>query len=387
MFNRLVVSPGNRLYLGSQGGSLILAPSQANSAHAPGSMSLYDMQCRLYHLLREDGPDTGYPLPTTGDFPVQVVTRDLNIAMAQYLSETGFAPDLCDRMDVFPVFPVLDYPVPLGLVGLYQIDYTPAGQSLYTLNGLSMSEWTRDIGGALPPVFGEPLTYREPFAGYVRLYPQPGPGNAVGPGIGIIALGGAPAIGDTTYIVVTNGSQSVTTATYETTASDTTSTIAVQLMTLVNQSAAVQGPDAFLQPSSTISNTINLTAVTPPGTNITYEVVTDGTTMTATPSTATTLSPNGDTITFYYSSLGVLLVNPGDVPNVPPPFCMPVVYRVLQDYWARKQDFGQATFYTKQYEIGVAKGKAYTYDSKRSTQPTVAGEDSAGYSDFVFGGD
>ena len=348
-------------------------------------MSLYDMQCRVYHLLCEDGPDTGYPLPTTGDFPVQVVTRDLNIAIAQYLSETGFAPDLCDRMDTFPVFPVMDYPVPLGLVGLYQIDYTPAGQMTYTLNGLSMSEWTRDIGGVQPPVFGQPLTYRQPFAGYVRLYPQPGQGNALGPGIGIITLGGAPSIGDQTYIVASNGTQTVTTGTYTTTATDTTSTIAVQLMTLLNQSSAVQGVGSFLQPSSTISNTLNLTAITPPGTSITYEVVTTSTTMTATPSTTTNLSPNGDTVTFYYSSTGVILVNPGDVFNIPPAFCMNPVYRVLQDYWARKQDFTQVKNYREEYGIGVAKGKAYTFDSNRATQPTVAGEDTAGYADYPTG--
>lgn len=348
-------------------------------------MDLVTMQSKCLFLLREDGPDTGYAMPTTGDFTAAVIARDLNIAMAQFLSETGFAPDLTDRMDTFPVFPVLDYPVPLGLVSLHQIDYTPAGQSLYTVNGLSMSEWNRDIGGVLPPVFGYPLTYREPYAGYVRLYPQPGPGNAVGSGIGTITLSGAPSIGDNTYIVASDGTQTVTTATYTTGATDTTSTIAVQLMTLLNQSAAVTGVDAFLQPPSTISNTLNLTAITPPGTSITYQVVTDSSTMTASPGDPTNLLPNGDTITFYYSSLGVLLVNNGDVPNIPPPFCMVLVYRVLADYWMRKQDFQQADAYMKRYELGVAKAKAYTFDSKRSTQPTIAGEDSDGYSDFVFG--
>ena len=350
-------------------------------------MDLVTMQSKTLFLLREDGPDTGYPMPTTGDFTAAIIARDLNIAMAQLLSETGFAPDLSDRMDTFPVFPVMDYPVPLGLVGLYQIDYTPAGQMTYTLNGMSMSEWTRDIGGVQPPVFGQPLTYREPFAGYVRLYPQPGQGNAVGPGVGIITLSGPPSIGDQTYIVASNGTQTVTTAEYTTTATDTTSTIAVQLMTKLNQSSAVQGVGSFLQPSSTISNTLNLTAITPPGTSITYQVVTTSTTMTATPSTQTNLFPNGDTITFYYSTTGTLLVNPGDVPNVPPAFCMPIVYRVLADYWMRKQDFQQADAYMKRYEIGVAKAKAYTFDSKRSTQPTVAGEDTAGYSDYPVGWD
>jgi hypothetical protein len=348
-------------------------------------MDLVTMQSMCLYLGREDGPFTGYPMPTTGDFSTSTLATMLNIAMAQFLSETGFAPDLTDRMDTFPVFSVLDYPVPLGLVALHQIDYTPAGQSLYTVNGLSMSEWNRDIGGVLPPVFGQPLTYREPYAGYVRLYPQPGPGNAVGPGIGIITLGGSPSIDDDTYIVVTNGAQTVTTATYETTATDTTSTIAVQLMTLLNQSAAVTGVGAFLQPSSTLSNTLNLTAITPPGTSITYKVVTNSTTMTASPSTPTNFAPNGDVITFYYSTTGVLLINPGDVPNVPPAFCQGIVDKVLSYIWLRKQDFAQADQYAKRSALAVTKAKAYTFDSKRSTQPTVAGEDTAGYADFPAG--
>lgn len=435
-------------------------------------MQLADLQNRTWHLLREDGPDTGYPIPTTGDFPQSVVTRDLNIAqaefisesgvtyigspimaaqtdvpvippqynmalvyrvlgdywlrkqdeaqaksymeryasflarastgqgnftattitrdlniaLAQFLSETGFSPDLTDRMDTFPVLPVLDHPVPLGLVSLHQIDYTPAGQQLYTINGLSMSEWNRDIGGVLPPIFGYPLTYREPYAGYVRLYPQPGQGNAVGNGAGTIILSGAPTIGDLTHIVVTNGSQTVTTANYATTATDTTTTIAVQLMTKLNQSSAVTGVGAFLSPSSTISNQVNITSLVAPGTSITYEVVTTSTTMSATPYAPANLLPNGDAITFYYSTTGVILVNLGDVPNIPPAFHMNLVYRVLGDYWLRKKDPEQAKEYMARYEIGVAKAKAYTFDSKRSTQPTIAGEDSDGYSDFVAGG-
>lgn len=350
-------------------------------------MDLQTLQGMVWYLGREDGPFNGYAVPTTGDFSAATIATQLNIALAQYIAETGFAPDLSDRMDTFPVFPVLDYPVPLGLVSLHQIDYTPAGQSLYTVNGLSMSEWNREIGGVLPPVFGYPLTYREPYAGYVRLYPQPGPGNAVGPGIGTITLSGAPSIGDETYIVASDGTQTVTTATYTTSATDTTSTIAVQLMTLLNQSSAVTGVGAFLQSSSTISNTLNLTAITPPGTSITYQVVTDSSTMTATPSAPTNLLPNGDTITFYYSTAGLLLVNPGDVPGIPPAFHINLAYRVLGDLWLRKQDLAQADAYMKRYEIGVAKGKAYTFDSKRSTQPTVAGSDTAGYADFPIGWD
>src|SRR5271155_3435872 len=83
-YGRLAVDQSQRLYLGASGGTLLLAPPGA----APGSMSLTDMQNRTWHLLREDGPDTGYPAPVTGDFTITVVTRDLNIALAQWISQT-----------------------------------------------------------------------------------------------------------------------------------------------------------------------------------------------------------------------------------------------------------------------------------------------------------
>ena len=63
---------------------------------------------------------------------------------------------------------------------------------------------------------------------------------------------------------------------------------------------------------------------------------------------------------------------------------MALVYRVLGDVWMRKQDFKQADAYMKRFEMAVAKGKAYTFDSNRATQPTLAGADTAGYSDFPF---
>src|SRR5215469_10703284 len=100
-FNKLVASPGNQLLLGSEGGSLLLGPPGSPA----GVMNLTTMCNRTWHLLRENGPDNGYPPPTINtDYPQSVVIRDLNIALAQYISETGLAPDISDRMDQFPVF-------------------------------------------------------------------------------------------------------------------------------------------------------------------------------------------------------------------------------------------------------------------------------------------
>jgi len=380
MFNRLVAAPGQPLYLGNtQGGRLLISPSAANTGHAPGSMSLFDLQCRVLSLLREDGPDTGYPMPTSGDFTASVMARDLTIALGQFIADTGIAPDLSDRMDTFPVLPLLDYPVPLGLVSLTKIEYTPAGGYTYDLDGVSMSEFSNRVGGIVPNNVGQPLYYRQPWAGYIRLYPQPGPGNAVGPGVGAGILSAAPSVGDSTTVTVTNGALSFTSAPYVTTPSDTTTTIAVQLATKLNLTGAVQGVTAFLSPATTIANQLTLTALLAPGTGIQFKITTTSATMVVSPTTLTYFSPNGDTITFYYSSLGIQLDNPGDVPGIPPQYCMALAYRVLGDYWIRKSDRGLAADFMKRYQTAVDKAKAFTFDTNRASQPTVSGEDSEGY--------
>ncbi len=87
MFDRIVAAPGQLLDLGLPEGGVLKYVSAA-----PGAMSLTDLCNRTWHLLREDGPDTGASIPTTGDFNVTVVQRDLNIALAQFISETGIAP-------------------------------------------------------------------------------------------------------------------------------------------------------------------------------------------------------------------------------------------------------------------------------------------------------
>lgn len=257
-YNRIVAAPGQNINLGTEGGSLLLGPPGA----APGAMSLTDLQNRTWHLLREDGPDTGYAAPTTGDFPIQVVTRDLNIAFADFISQTGIAPGLVERMDTFAVFAGEDCPVPPGLQSITQIEYNPAGGQTYYLQPKSLAEFVSATGGIIPPTIGQPRYFREPFAGYIRLQPAPGAGQAT-----------------------------------------------------------------------------------------------------------------ADTMTWYYTAVGNLLVNPGDTPAMPPQFHMALVYRVLADYWDRKQDATQADRYMKKFDLAVARGKAFTFDSNRASQPTTAGDD------------
>jgi len=382
LWNKLVATPGQALYLGESGGVLLLAPP----GESPGAMPLYTMQCRVLYLLRENGPDTGYPLPTTGDYTAAVIQRDLNIALAGFISETGIAPDIADRMDVLPVFPVLDYPVPPGLVSLTRIEYTPVGQQTYALIGYSLTEFDNAIGIMISNDVGQPTCFRQPFAGYIRLQPQPGPGNATGPGTGIITLGGAPVAGQTIHATLVYGALTVTTLPYTVLNTDTTSSIAFKLASSINVSAAVTGANAFLQPPSTNQNVITLTALAAPGTGITYATTMTGTGLTSSPSAATTLSPTGDTMTFYYSSMGNVMVNPGDTPGIPAMFHNALVYRVLADYWERKQDGAQADRYLRKYEKLVEKGKSLTFDINRSTQPSIAGGEWDDDNAFLPGG-
>jgi hypothetical protein len=54
---------------------------------------------------------------------------------------------------------------------------------------------------------------------------------------------------------------------------------------------------------------------------------------------------------------------------------MALVYRVLADYWEIKQDSSQADRYMKKFDMCVARGKAFTFDTNRASQPTIAGQD------------
>ena len=375
-YDRLGIGPGEDLSLGSDGGVLLVTPPP------PGAMSRTDMENRIWSLLREPGPDQGYPAPQSGDFPQAMVDRDLNIALGNFISETGLAPAISDHMRAFPVFAVLDYPLPPSLVSLARAEYTPAGLPTYVLQGLSFEDFDSMTGGMIMPTFGQPYFYRKPFDGYIRLQPQPSLGNQNGYGVGTMTFTGSPTVGDSITVKLVNGVVSVIVPPYYVSPTDNLGTIANNVANLINNSAAVTGPNQFLQPAETSQNQITLAAIQSPGTSITYQVLTDSTTMIVEPNNATNLAPNGDTITFYYSSLGSVLVAPGDTPGIPAQFQMALVYRCLMDYWAVKQDFNQAKLYEQRYNVFVMRAKAFVFDSDRATQPTIAGDDS----EFVFPG-
>ena len=371
-FNRLVAGPSQAIQLGDEGGRLLLRPP----AQIPGQMTRTDMENRVWHLLREPGPDTGQPPPQNGDFAQAIVDRDLNIALAQFLSQCGFAPKLSERFLDFPVFPGLDYPLPPDLQALTRIDYTISGQTPYKLIPLNWEDFDRKLGDQIPAATGNPYYYRTPFAGYIRLQPQPTQANFLGPGLGTIVLGGAPTVGDSVWATVQNpGFPPVITPTVLVLPTDTLSTIANRLASVLNTTAAVQGGSKFLQPATVLQNQVVFNAITAPGTGILYFALTTSVTMTATPASAANLSPQGDVMTFYYTSTGNIMLYENDTPGIPPQFHMALVYRVLMDYWRRKQSLEMAREYERMYKDAVLEGKKLELDADRQTQPTLAGVD------------
>lgn len=376
IYNRLVASPGNELLLGSEGGALLLSPP----GNAAGAMTLTTMCNRVWHLLRENGPDNGFPPPTiNSDFPQQVVIRDLNIALAQYVSDTGLAPDIADRMASFPVFAVLDYPVPPDLLSVTKIEYNQVGGMTWTLIGKSMQEYDELTGfQVVQPETGPPQYFRQPFAGYVRLFPQPGPQQANGgpPGSGTIYVNGLPAPGDTFTVSVTDGTNPVSVS-YGAISGDTAITVATALSALLNQSPAVTQGSAYLQQTQSNGNQIPLMGLNSMA--VFYSCSYTSAKATMQPTSTTQLEAIGDTMTWYYQSSCKVLVNPGDAPGIPILFHMAPVYRVLSDYWARKNDGPQSVQYMQKYDRMVKAGKQFTFDVNRATQIILDGDDPDDY--------
>jgi len=362
-------------------------------ATTPGAMSLYDLQCRILHLLFEPGPDTTgvAVIPTTGDFPATTLTRDLNIWLGMYIGLTGMAPAMTDVVQTEPIVAGLDFALPANCASLVRVEYTPAGQYPYTLVGKSFDEFDSTTGGIVPPATGQPYYYRQPFGGLIRMQPQPGPGNA-GQALATLTLSGTPTAGNQVTATLAYGALNVTTTPYTVLSTDTLASIATALAAAINASSAVSGAQAFLATATVPLDgpTVQLTSLaTGTGGNaITAYGTVTGSTLQISPTIATALAGGGvpDEITIYFESLGSILVNPTDMPGIPAQFNMAPAYGCLSDYWLRKGDLAQAKAYEGKFDRLVRLGKQYVFDNDRSTQPTLAGEDvDVNYADGIVG--
>jgi len=312
--------------------------------------------------------------PQSGDYNQTVVLRDLNIWTGRFIGETGLACDVSDRQVTVPVFAGLDYPVPPDLQSLIGIDYTPAGQQTFPLISVNFREWNAYCADVTLSV-GQPSAFREPFAGYIRLFPQPSLGNQLGPGTGTITFGGTIQPGDSAQVTVANPpGPTVMVPAYVVQPGDTLSSIASAVATLISNSNACVGPAAFLAPPGTSQNQVQLTAINPPGTSITYLTTLNvGALLTVSPNGTTALEPNGDTMTFYYSSTGNFLMYPGDTTGIPPQLQMAPVHGLLSEYWPRKGDDKLGSYFLSLYDRAVKVARELGWNVRRSGPQTFAG--------------
>ena len=380
LYNRLRTGQGGSLRAG-QGGALLLSrPGQS-----PGAMNLSQMQAKLWHLLRINGPANGFPAPTDpfSDFPPTLVAQDLTIAQAQFIADTGFRPKVSDRMETTRVFPLLDQPVPPSLMSLKKVEYTQLGSgggTTYSLPGQSMMDFDNKTGGAIWPTnTGPPSFYREIFDGTIRMWQPPGPGQAASAGEGFFFVNGVPVAGDAVQMFITNFGITVSPIVFVG-AGDTAQTLAT------NMAGALQADPQISEWLTAINPPDDATAVELFVQNLDpvtyYATVTrqSGSTLAVDPSTVTTVEQVGDKITWYYSSNGRVLGLPGDSPGIPDNYHVALIYRVLADYWDRLEDAGQADRYLKKYADAVQHAKAFAFDADQDVQPTLAGEEFLGWS-------
>ena len=341
------------------------------------------MQNRLWHLLREPGPDTGFLPPQSGDYNQATVQRDLNIWLGRFIGETGLACDVSDRQVTVPVFAGLDYPVPPDLQSLYGIDYTPSGQQTFPLISVNMKEWNAYCADITLSV-GQPSAFREPFAGYIRLFPQPSLGNQLGPGTGTITFGGSIQPGDTAQVTLQNfPNTAVAVPAYIVQVGDSLPNIAQQVATLISNSNACVGPSAFLQPPGTSENQVTFSSINPPGTSITYlTTLNTGAMLTVSPNGTTALAPNGDMMTFYYSSTGKFMIFPNDTTQIPPQLQMAPIHGLLSEYWPRKGDDKLGAYFLSLYDRAVKVARELGWNVRRSGAQTFAGFGYTDYDDF-----
>lgn len=371
IFNRLIVGPnGQSLYLGDDGGNLVLDPPGVSA----GALSLAQMQATVWHLLRVNGPANGFAPPAVqSDFPPLTVTASLNNALAQFISDSGLAPAISDRKVTTRVIPALDIPIPPDAISVSRIEYTVAGGTTYVLIGKSFQEFDTVTGGSIYQYTGQPYYYRAPFMGQVRMQPQPGQGQALNSEIGNFYINGVQDPGSVyTTTITINGVTTV--IPYVVQPGDSNQTVAFNIAALIN---AAPNPSQFLQATVGVFSGSQIQLFVSSLTSVTYSIVLSGSTTNANaePSSPTATEAVGDLLTWYYSSNGLLLLNPGDHPGIPDNFHIALVYRVLADYWMRKNEPNTAELYMKRYGMKVDRAKAFTYDSDRATQPTLASYD------------
>ena len=147
------------------------------------ALSLANLLNLHLFLGREDGvnadPTQVPTVAANGTFNNTLMTLMLNNAIKVFLARTGQAPELSDRIFSAPITAGLDYALPSDLTSLARIEYSIGGAGPPRfLRGLDFTAFDNETSGGLAVTStGYPFFYREPFAGKIRLWPQPAAGN------------------------------------------------------------------------------------------------------------------------------------------------------------------------------------------------------------------
>ncbi len=313
--------------------------------------------------LREPGVNWG-GLPSNAanaDYAWTAILYQLNLALRDFVSKTGFAPSISEKHVVSNITPGQDYPLPADLVALIRVEYAISGAAFKPLPELSFDEFDSETGlQANVSAQGPPRMYREPFGQTpnqcIRWNPYPTPGNA-GIAYGSFVVAGPPAVGDSIALQLVYGATTVNVGPYIVLPTDTIATITIALANLLNASAAVVGVGAFIAAATTVlvSGQVNVQALLGGvnGNLITIASnVASSAGLTVTPGAPTNLSGGNavpDQVALYYSANGGVLVLGTDVPGIPDTYHEALACWTLERFWLRKNDAGYAKFWKDLY--------------------------------------
>jgi hypothetical protein len=143
--------------------------------------SLNDLTNSVLFSLLEPGANFGGApqIPQGATYSQAVITKAINDGIKAYIAMSGFPPTITERVYQFTITAGLDYVLPADLVALRRVEYDAGNTgNPIPLARLSFDQFDVQTGdNASLQAAGTPLTYREPFAGSIRLNPQPNAAN------------------------------------------------------------------------------------------------------------------------------------------------------------------------------------------------------------------
>lgn len=137
--------------------------------------SLQELTNRVLLILDEPGANPGGPpaIPAGSLFTQPLITDILNEGVAVFIEEAGYAPTLLDKLATLPIVAGADYALPADLVSLQRVEYRAGAAGAPMLIPVMDFDHFDLYSGGDNAATGAPQIARAPFAGSMRLWPQP----------------------------------------------------------------------------------------------------------------------------------------------------------------------------------------------------------------------